>query len=63
LALELSNSYTCLLIALEYHAALLDVLLGGFFLSFHIPIQILCLILSPVHLDNYTKQHPKLSGP
>ena len=44
-------------------ATLLDVLLGGLFLCIHIPINILCLILSPLLLNNYTKQHPELFGP
>ncbi|MCJ7661610.1 MAG: hypothetical protein MUO67_20880 [Anaerolineales bacterium] len=44
-------------------STLLDVFLGGFFLCIHIPFNIACLILSPVLLYNYTKQHPELFGP
>jgi hypothetical protein len=43
-------------------ATLLDVLLGGLFLCIHIPVNITCLILSPVLLNNYTKQHSELFG-
>lgn len=43
-------------------ASIIDAATVGIFLCVHGPINILCLILSPIFLNNYARQHPEKFG-